>query len=429
VSYDLFNHQIAAEPRLLAGSALLWWDMQTGKTRACLHAFDQLWQTGGPRRLVVICPAYAKATWLNEMEVMGLGLPVLTLSGITKRRFDPMEPALVLESGLPCVVITSWDVIDAWLPHLLRFVSHAVVVLDESHEHAVNPATKRYKAVRRVAAFADRVWALTGTIYRKTALDIYWQGRLVGGFSDLPAASFGQAYCVKRFNPFHGHSGAMEYRGLKPGVEDQLVSLIPNLLRVREEDCFDVPEKRRVDRWVDVGNGYKGGENEANMEEARSRLVPLKVRRTLEFINDIPQRPLVVFGWHQAFVEAVAASIPGSAYVTGNTPVVARARIQRDFAAGRITVLVANLKAFGLSVSLARANHIVFGEVHWSETDHRQAEGRIRGPAQKSPHTTWTYLMVKNSIDSYVWNNKLNKGKAMDRLDSAVGRAYISTGR
>lgn len=412
-------------PLLVNGSAILWWDMQTGKTRATLHAFDQLWQQhGGPRRLVVICPAYARATWLNEMEEMGLGLPVYQLFGISKRRIigPSMGDAELPGSDIPSVVIASWDIVGSWLGTLVRQAHLSALVLDESHEHAVNPATRRYKAVSRLSTVSNRTWLLTGTLYRKTAMDIYWQARLVHGFRfrNLNPTSYGVRFCVKRFNPYIGRSGAYEYRGLQPGVEENLVRLIPNLSRIREAECFDIPLVRRIATYVDVGNVYTMGDNEGELERARSRLVPLKVQRTLEFVADTPERPLIIYGWHQDYVRQVAAKIPGAAYVTGGTPPIQRAEIQRRFAAGQIPVLVANLKAFGLSVSLARASHMIFGEVHWSETDHRQAEGRIHGARQESSHLRYTYLLVKNSVDDYVWRVKLNKGKAMDRLDRAL---------
>jgi hypothetical protein len=412
----------------LRGSALLWWDMQTGKTRAVLNAFDRLWQTHPSiRHLIAFCPAYARATWQTEIEKMGLGLPVMTAYGITRQRIEPAELSESIGfTSLPRVTICSWDVADAWAPRLLRPASGQVLILDESHEHAVNPVTKRYRAVRKLTEIADRTWALTGTIYKKTAMDVYWQGRLIRAFRGVTPLQFGEKYCIRKFNPYHGYHGAYEFSGLKKGVEEDLVNLIPNLSRVHEEDCFDIPAVRRIDRWVDVGPAYKGGDNETNMERARSGLVGLKVKRTLEFLADLPQRPVVVYGWHREFVETLAAQIPGSAFVTGDTGFVQRAQIQRDFALGRIPVLVANLKAFGLSVSLAKASHMIFGEIHWSETDHRQAEGRIKGVAQTARHIDYTYLMVKNSVEDYVWRTKLNKGKAMDRLDLAISKGLTN---
>lgn len=434
MSYALFKHQADAAPLLMRGSAILWWDTQTGKTRAVLHAFDQLWQAGGPRHLIVVCPAYARATWVAELEEMGLALPVRQLFGVSRRYVrDSLAPTARSSApavttnlvGLPHVSILSWDIVGAWEADLRVQAGSAVLVLDESHEHAVNPATRRYKGVQSLSTFADRTWLLSGTIYRRTAMDIFWQARLAGQLRNLKPAAFGDNYCQRRFNPFRGYSGAFEYRGLKPGAENKLGALITNLSRIHEEDCYDVPAVRRLVRWVDIGPGYQGGDNEGHLEEARSRLVPLKIQRCLEFINDLPQRPLVVFGWHTAFVEAVAEKIPGAAFITGATPPIKRAEIRRNFMAGRIPVLVANLKAFGLSVSLARANHIIFGELHWSETDHRQAEGRIKGPAQASPHITYTYLGVQNSVDDFVWRVKLDKGRAMDRLDRALTQRIV----
>jgi superfamily II DNA or RNA helicase len=413
---------------LSRGPALLWWDMQTGKTRAVLHAFDQLWQRRSDiRHLIVFCPAYARGNWYAEIaDKMHLDLPILTAYGITKQRMDPAGLSETIGfTTMPRVTIVGWDVADAWVYKLMKAAQGQVVVLDESHEHATNPGTKRYKAVNRVARLADRTWALTGTIYKKTAMDIYWQGRLTGGFRDLTPEQFGTRYCLVGYSKF---KKMWEYRGLRRGVEEKLVDLMPNLSRVHEEDCYDIPTVRRIDRWVDVGSGYTGGNNEANMEKARSALVGLKVQRTLEFLNDLPQRPVVVFGWHRDFVSRLAAKIPGSACVTGDTSTSERADIQRRFASGNIPVIVANLKAFGLSVSLARAAHVIFGEIHWSETDHRQAEGRIKGPAQQAKRIDYTYLMVKNSVEEFVWRVRLNNGRAMDRLDKAASPSIIRSG-
>lgn len=436
MSYALFKHQQDAAPLLMRRSAILWWDTQTGKTRAVLHAFDQLWQAGGPRHLVVVCPAYARATWVAELEEMKLALPVRNLYGVSRRySVDSLRPGRVhvdqiradvpSTPELPHVSLLSWDVVGAWEADLRGQMGSAVLVLDESHEHAVNPATRRYKGVQSLALYSARTWLLSGTLYRRTAMDIFWQARLTGQLRNLKPAAFGDEYCQRRFNPFRGYSGNWEYRGLKPGAENKLGALITNLSRVHEEDCYDVPAIRRLVRWVDIGAGYDGGDNETHMETARTRLVPIKIQRCLEFIHDLPQRPLVVFGWHQSFVEAVAEAIPGAAFITGNTPPIQRAEIRRRFMAGQIPVLVANLKAFGLSVSLTRASHVIFGELHWSETDHRQAEGRIKGPSQASPHITYTYLGVRNSVDDFVWRVKLDKGRAIDRLDRALTQRIV----
>jgi Helicase conserved C-terminal domain len=402
--------------------------MQTGKTRAVLHAFDRLWQARSDiRHLIVFCPAYARGNWYAEIaDKMGLDLPILTAYGITKQHLEPAGLSETIGfTTMPRITIVGWDVADAWVYKLMKAAQGQVVVLDESHEHAVNPTTKRYQAVNRITRLADRTWALSGTIYKKTAMDIYWQGRLVKAFRDLTPEQFGSRYCLVGYSKF---KEMWEYRGLRRGVESKLVDLMPNLSRVHEEDCYDVPAVRRIDRWVDVGSGYDGGNNEANMEKARSALVNLKIRRTLEFINDLPERPLVVYGWHTEFCNGLSSRILGSRVVTGNTSNHDRERIKHDFQEGKIPVLVANLKAFSLSVSLTAARHIIFGEIHWSETDHRQAEGRIKGPSQKASRIDYTYLMVKNSVEEFVWRVRLNNGRAMDRLDKAATPSIIRAG-
>jgi hypothetical protein len=413
--YHLFNRQLEIAPRLIAGSHVLNWDMRLGKTRAVLHAFSQLTFQGGPLTCIVVCPSIAKGVWENENREMGLDLPTLVLNGITKKRTTGTTLP-----GLPRLIILNWEIVDAHLPELQEICSseRVVLVLDETHDHCCNPWNARYKAVRDLAMAADRVWILTGTLYRTSALDLHWQLRLLGPtyypFYYEKTAVFGEKFCYSRYNKF---KRGWDYKGIRPGTETELMQL-PVIDR-RLEEMTELPDE--VTWWLDEGDkwAYTGGEQEGAMALARSNLSELKAERTVELIkrNRLDKEPLVVFGWHKRFIHKTAQLL-GAAIIDGDTSSTEKTRITRDFTQGKINIVVANIKSAGLAVDFAVARNAVFGEIDWVKATMNQAEARIRGPKQTRKPCYW-YVLALNSVDEFVWRSMLARGRDMKRLDAA----------
>jgi hypothetical protein len=518
--YTLFSRQKEVESKLMAGSMVLNWDMRLGKTRAVLHAFDQLAFRGGPSVAIIICPSIAKGVWENELREMGLALPGVILDGNTNLRYrrfglgaldnkvrtydfeheqnvtgtvqDPsVLISLVPKSGrvsgpqvkspsqaskprhelvtrvvnhqarqvsrtatasdtplaiddssqianldggelgqiytgplvgtrhFPQIILCNWEIVDSWLPVLQEIAPDAVLVLDETHDHCCNPRNARYKAVRDLAMMADRVWELTGTLYRTSALDLHWQLRLLGPghypFYYMKTDAFGEKYAYPRYNQFKKRN---EYKGIRPGTEAELINL-PVIDR-RLEEMTELPTE--IPWWLDEGDSFKydGGQQEGAMSRARSELSSLKAQRTVELIrrNNLHLGPLVVFGWHKNFIHSVARELGGAAIIDGDVPHEQKTRICREFAEHRIGIIVANIQAAGKSVDLATAKNAVFGEIDWVKATMAQAEARIRGPKQTRKPCYW-YLLAMNSVDEFVWRSCLARGRDMKRLDAA----------
>lgn len=414
-SYHLFARQLEVAPKLLEGSYVLNWDMRLGKTRAVLHAFNQLTFGGGPMTCIVVCPSIAKGVWENENREMGLDLPTLILDGISQKRARG-----VTASGLPRLIILNWEILDAHLPELLELVQRerAVLVLDETHDHCCNPFNNRYKAARDLALFADRVWMLTGTLYRTSAMDLHHQLRLLGPnyyphYYDKFSA-FGEKFCYPHYNRF---KRGWDYKGIRPGTEAELMGL-PVIDR-RLEEITELPGE--VVWWLDEGEqwAYTGGEQEGAMARARADLSELKAKRTVELIkhNHLDSEPLIVFGWHHRFIRKTAEEL-GAAIIDGNTSSTEKTRITRDFTEHKIPIVVANIESAGLAIDFAVARNAIFGEIDWVAATMRQAEARIRGPKQTRKPCYW-YVLTLNSVDEFVWRSMLARGRDTKRLDAA----------
>jgi superfamily II DNA or RNA helicase len=413
--YRLFPRQAEAERPLTGGSYVLNWDMRLGKTRACLHAFDRLWQAGGPQVAIVVCPSIAKGVWAHEQQDMGLQLPIIKLDGTVNKRATGERIR-----GLPLLLIVNWDIVDAHLAELLELVQRerVVLILDETHDHCCNPRNQRYKAVKDLATFADRVWICTGTLYRTTALDLHWQLRLLGP-SNYPhyydkLVDFGARFSFPRYNRW---SKRDEYKGIRN--EEQLLADCAHVIDRRLEELEQLPED--FVWWLDEGEKwrYTGGDDQGAMSRARAELSELKAQRTVELVKRMRadhDEPLVIFGWHRRFTHRVATELGGQV-IDGDTPAPRKDQIVADFRAGAVRTVVVNIKSGGVAIDLAAARHAVFGEVDWVAANMSQAEARIRGPRQRH-RVAYTYVLCSDSVDEFVWRTMLGRDRDMRRLDS-----------
>jgi hypothetical protein len=360
---------------------------------------------------VVVCPQIAKAVWRKEAQRMDLGVEVLTLHGLTQRRVDH-RPG----DGRGRLVLVNWELARSWLDELRELVLGGVLILDETHDNITNPLNLRHRAAYSLSLAAERTWITTGTAYRKSALDVFWQLRMLGPranpFQVWSQERFGNRYCERSAGYWPGQ---FDYRGLRHGREQELLSRVPAIDKRRAEDVPYLP--LRVSRWVSEGPMYEH-RHDNGLATALAALAEVKARRTIEYLRGLPRRPVVVFGWHRRYIELVAAELKAP-IIYGGTSADQREQVIAAFSAGQVPVLVCNLKSAGMSIDLARAADAVVGELWWDEVNHRQAEARILGPSQLAKRPTVHYLMSADSADEFVWNVRLRKGRALDRLDEA----------
>lgn len=434
MTYNLWPHQLQAEPLLTSGSAILWHEMRLGKTRSALHADNQLLNAGEVQDLIVVTVASAKATWRQEVAEMGLSIPVYMLSGQTKHVISPCSPDRL--GNLPRIYVLNWEI----LPHWQRWLQHATygskrkfcLVLDEGHLYLRNPFNKRYKAAQWLSRFAYRTWELTGTLLVKSGLDIYHQAQFLGRanpFRWMTEAEFGEEYCRRIFNPFKGvkipgkgRKGGWDYGSLKNA--EAVMRQLPAVSVLRMDDVADVPLPVQLPRWVgDRGGPWNHYRTDQTMAEEISALVNEKVRLTVDYVNELDVRPVVVFGWSAEFTRQVAERLEAPR-IYGGTSIDDRERIRAAFQLGQVPVLVGNLRSLGLGVSLSRADHFVYGEPYWDAALYLQAQARGRSLEKKEP-LVHHHLLVAGSVDEYVWKVRLDRGRAIDRLYDAAEQVQL----
>ncbi len=431
-------HQAEGVGMFLQGSGAIWFDPRLGKTRTTLEAMRLLAGLDRVECAVALGSINALEEWRRWMGIIMPGWGVEVARGLS-----PWSPAastrmIVLNPDILDVVSRNGKTYTGWLSTLLRWIGNrrCALIMDECHKYATNPRTKEYKAIQQLALVARYVWQLTGTYYERSALDAHHQLRLLGERYPLRwwrDEKFGDRFCDRTRNPHKGRlttghrrdgseyqyrAGGYDYSGIKEGAEVELMAELEGIvLRRRRGDCLDVPLTRMVPRWVDHFDQNVSFRKD-EMERLRSELVLLKATRTIEYVEELKERPVVVYGWHRKLLTHLATHFRAP-LIYGDTTQANRVRIGEEFRAGRHPVLVATL---GMdAVDLARADHCVYAEVDWSATKMRQSMDRIVNGA-KPRETVAHVLLVSGSVEEQIWDRILMKGEAIERLDLAARR-------
>lgn len=453
-----FQH---AGVRFLAdnGKVLLADDMGTGKT---LQALAAAAVTGAWPMLVICPAvvklnwAREALTWFP-----GRPVSVLSGKPGAKSRAQSVrvrgETKTLSSDVAGDVVIINYDILGAWA-RLLGALEWGVIVCDEAHYLKTGTAA-RTKAVRLLATGWDtsakkkagngieRRWLLTGTpimnrpIELVSLLGILDRLRDFGGFKGFTAR-----YCQASHNGFGmDYSGASNLHELNTKLRLGIM-----IRRTKSEVLTELPGKTRVVLTVELENRREYQKAEADVAawvgetsakegkfldslvsldpEARAKAIAGRIRdRTaiaaraeslvrfsalkqlaamgklkaaMTWVEDFLEtgRKLVIFAYHKEVVAHFAQAL-GAPSITGDTSAQEREdAVMRFQTQPECRILVCNIRAGGVGITLTAASDVLFVEQDWNPGVHDQAEDRINRMGQKEPCTAW-YLLGQESID------------------------------
>jgi len=458
-----FQH---AGVRFLAdnGKVLLADDMGTGKTLQSLAAAAV---TGAWPVLVVCPAivklnwAREALTWFPERTVS-----VLSGKPGAKSRAQSVrvrgETKTLGSDAASDVVIINYDILGAWI-RVLSALEWGAIVCDEAHYLKTGTAA-RTKAVRLLAtgwdtsakkktsAGIERRWLLTGTpilnrpIELVSALTILDRLRDFGGFK-----GFTSRYCDASHNGFGmDFSGASNLHELNTKLRLGIM-----IRRTKSEVLTELPGKSRVVLTVELENRREYDKAEADVAawvgetsakegkfldglvsldpEARAKAIAERIRdRTaiaaraeslvrfsalkqlaamgklksaITWIDDFMEtgRKLVVFAHHKEVVAHFAQAL-GAPSITGDTSAQEREdAVMRFQTQPECRILVCNIRAGGVGITLTAASDVLFVEQDWNPGTHEQAEDRVYRMGQTEPCTAW-YLLGQDTIDEDIYD-------------------------
>ena len=403
-------------------------EQRTGKTPTALAACLMR----GYTKLLIICPASAVYFWTEEFTNW-TGLPCVACVGTKAQRETIIKQ-------WECGLVVSYDTLkptqrSAGTVHqILEQYPHAVI-LDEAHR-IKNGAGARASAQAKAVFLCSHIpyrLALTGTPAPNRSYDVwsilhflypqvyrsYWKFIEDHYVTQLQTARNGRRYKdILYFKP-----------GMKVRLQHELLKIAT--MRKRKDVMTWLPEKdyHRVKLPLTKEQQKYINELETVWETEhivtqgvldrliRYRQICLapellglkgsspKMDWVLQFLQDYPDRPVIVFSKFTSFIKLLAPYCKKAGVLIGATPIKKRKEYCEAFQNGTLNVLLVNIDVGKESLTLDRAECIIFTDKYPPIGDILQAEDRfiatIKEHADK-PHTI-VELMMKDSYDEQLY--------------------------
>jgi SWI/SNF-related matrix-associated actin-dependent regulator 1 of chromatin subfamily A len=409
----LYPHQVEGIAFLTRkGRAILGDDMGLGKTRQAIVAMQNAAPDGA---VLVICPASLKLNWRREIRMVESDAKVEVIGakdGVC--------------NGTPRWVIVNYDML-AKHAERLRAVVWSGVILDEAH--FIKNASGRTGHVMKLLGVSEsarapvigpaQVYLLTGTPMTNRPRDLYNLLRCVGHPSSRSFLSFAKRYCGAYRNDYgwvtDGASNLEELNALMKEV----------MLRRLKDEVLDLPPKVRT--WMEVEVDGEGAARAStdfvswfsstdpsrpNDKEFLGRLQKLRValhkakhRAVAERIRDVlaTNQKVIVF---TAFTDGLRRhkAALGDACITlsgDDGPEARMAAVDAFQTNHKVRVMVANLIAGGVGITLTAGSHVIFQDLDWVPANFAQAEDRAYRMGQKSSVTV-EYMLAAGTLDSFI---------------------------
>lgn len=413
-----------AQPR-----AMLMLDMGLGKTAAALQALTAVHLPA----LVVAPKRVAELTWPAEVERWRPDLSVSVAAGTKAKR------RAALDAGADVTVLGIDNLADApagrW----------ETIIFDES-SLLKSRATNRWKAARRLAAEAPRVWLLTGTPAPNSAMDLWAQIYLLdrGERLERGITRFRERYF--RSTGWIAGGKPVRYEP-RPGAAESITAAIADIaISMSAADHLDLPPVTHVDQTFELPqvarDAYEAMRRDMVASLDESDVVAANAAVVTSKLSQITAGALIdgdeVHRIHEAKLDVLAEIIEG----TGSPVLVfVRFRFERTavlerfadavaiedggavarWCAGEIPILVAHPASAGHGLNLQDGGHTVaWTSPPWSAEQWVQANARLARQGQAHPVVIHR-IVARQTIDAEILEVVEGKASAQRALRRALG--------
>ena len=443
-----------------SGKAIIADDMGTGKT---IQALATLQHRNAFPALIVV-PASLKINWQIEANKW---LPNKTTSILSGRK--EMSP----EAYGADIIIINYDILAGHVKAIKK-AGITAIVADESH-YIKNSKAARTKHSMTLAEGCETKIALTGTPVLNKPIELASQLEFIDRFDEFGSWwNFATEYCGAYRGSFGIEFGSP--RNLKQLGEKMRTGGF-FLRRTKDQVLKELPAKRRSIIMTKLSNrreynraesdliSWVGeqAERDAEFLESISDLSPEmqdkakkerrvsaqasaeraehlvriaklkklsalgKVKAVAQWVEDFVEtdEKLIVFAHHKEIVKVLADKF-GADTITGDVPMQKRQeaveRFQNDPEA---KVIVLNIKAGGVGLTLTAASNVLFIEQDWNAANMDQAEDRAHRIGQENAVNIWNFVGI-DTIDTDI-SELIESKRAMSHAitDEAVSQRGV----
>lgn len=391
------------------GRVLVGDDCGLGKTYQAIA-----WKAIHPevKRVIVVCPATMKYAWENEFrDHAGIQTEVLDGSKAHKPCYE--------------IVILNYDILSYWMEEIKK-LKHQLLIVDECH-YIKNQDAKRTKLCKELSK-VPHMLALSGTPMTNRPVELFPVLQMLRPKEYRSFIRYAFDYC----EPTTGYKGrGWDYTGAEnlEELHDRLSTVM--IRRMKEEVMKDLPSLRNTIIPVDINNrrtyeaakkdflgwlrknfSQEKADKAANAEKLVrfGALQEIVAKGKLKYINkwikdwlEQSNDKLVIFGIHRPIIRDIWENNPGAMVVDGNTPLKRRQdyidKFQKDPSK---RLLIGNMEALGVGPTLTASSTVLFVELGWNESAHKQCTDRVRRIGQKAKAINAYYIISRNTIEKKI---------------------------
>lgn len=399
MTLTLYPHQETGVPWLRPRkAAILADDPGLGKTITALVA-----AAGWKEQVLVVVPTVALWNWKVEAETWYEG-PSVQVVANGKTEIDLLADVVVVTHGL---------LLNPWIASQLAAMRWSHLIVDEAHKFKSVEAARTAVLYQQLVPRAEKVWFLTGTPCPNNMSEIYapLRGldpkRLVLGRKVLTYEDFVDRFFHWRETPY-GIKVVGNRQDMLPELKERLDGFI--LRRLKKDVLPDLPSIRyetvhlrpvNMDKAIETFEGelsprvlkaLRELQDPADLFTLLKKEEQDRFRRLCGVAKTEPVAELlyeeldsggtdkvVVFAHHTAVVNTIANALLefGVRTITGATSGRQRTDYVREFQTDpSVRVIVANIEAGGVAITLTAASEVFFAEQSWVPGDNSQAADR-----------------------------------------------------
>ena len=336
-----------------------------------------------PMKKLVICPPTLRLNWKREIQLV-----------------NPDANIHIIYSADDFKTVDGWNIIgytslDKFLDQL-EAENFQVIMVDEAHyiqavSNAGKPESKRAYGVLRLAATANYVFPITGTPKTNRNVNLFNILRLIRHpltRGKWAFSNYGKKFC-------DGQQGRWGWDFSGNSNDDELNDLLKTyMIRHLKKDVLPNLKKHRIVTPVTCdlreyhyeiaeylkSRTNKNAEDLARLMRARKVLATQKVGESIDFARNIIDqgKKVVIVTCFTDVVKAVEKAFGNNCVkLVGGMSDTAKDAAISEFQTGAPQVMVMNIVAGGVGVTLTAAYNMVINDLDWVPGALTQAEDRI----------------------------------------------------
>ena len=377
-------------------------EMRCGKTPTTIQSVVN----EGYNKVLVLVPSFLKYQWYDEF---------IKWSDFTKEEVEivdgKQDKRIMQYSSIKnknrVVLIVSYDTIKTDIKKYLKLgEGFDAMIVDEAH-FLRNVKSSRSQAVFDISKCVPVKYALTGTPAVQHPKDIYGILKFLYPNRFRSQYQFCDQFFEKVFDPFA--YGNFIYGGFKPCMEKDLqnylscmsiqrktkdvMNWLPDITRQtirldmhpKQQKLYD---KMRKDFIIEIAGKEIDAQNALVQATRLNQLsicpeifgegVPSsKVDFVVEYVEENPLEPIIVFSSYTSALKVLHEKIKGSVLLTGEQSAEQKKANVEAFQNGKSNVILANIQAGSVGWTIDRANTMIFLNRSFIPVDNKQAEARF----------------------------------------------------